>query len=133
MDVVRMPTRTYKNGSARCRIRQTNAIPQHMRDSVRELCCLEVPEIDQGKGFATSLLHRICREADAALVILVLWPQPFGEHIAMSRDQLVEWYARAFGFQTIQPKPLLMARMPGGTPRVLSLQPTAAAAYEATQ
>lgn len=127
-----METRDHRVGPASCRVRQTNAVPQHMRAGVRELCCLEVPAGEQRKGYATTLVHKVCREADAAGIVLILWPQPWGDNIAMSRAQLAEWYAREFGFQAIQPEPLLMARMVGSTPRLLSVQPVAVAAKEAT-
>ena len=55
--------------------------------------------------------------------MLVLWPQPYGDDIAMSRDQLQAWYEREFGFAVVQPEPLMMARQPGGTPRLLRLNP----------
>ena len=116
-------------GPASCRVRQTNAVPPEMRAGIRELCCLEVPAGEQGKGYATSLVHKVCREADAAGIVLVLWPQPWGDNIALSRQQLIDWYAGAFGFQVIQAEPVLMARMVGATPRLLALKPAAAAAY----
>lgn len=119
-----METRDHKVGAATCRVRRTNAVPVHMREGIREVAALEVPAREQGKGYATTLMHKVCREADAAGVVLLLWPQPFGDHIAMSRDQLADWYARSFGFQVIQDEPVLMARMPGSTPRLLGLNPT---------
>lgn len=100
-----------------------------MREGIRELASLEVPAAEQGKGYATSLLHKVCREADAAGIVLVLWPQPFGDHIALSRTQLIDWYARSFGFSVIQPDPVLMARLPGATPRMLRLNPTVEALH----
>ncbi len=123
-----METKDHRVGPATCRVRQTNALPAHMRDGTRELCSLQVPVAEQGKGYATSLVNKVCRDADAAGIVLVLWPQPFGQHIALSRGQLEEWYARAFGFQRIQPEPVLMARPPGATPRFLELKPVARAA-----
>lgn len=118
-----METKDHRVGAATCRVRQTNALPERMRARTRELCCLEVPAAEQGKGYATTLLHKVCRDADAAGIVLVLWPHPFGDNIAMSRDQLEAWYGRAFGFQRIQHDPVLMARMPGATPRMLTLNP----------
>lgn len=118
-----METKDHRVGPARCRIRQATGLPERMRARTRELCCLEVPAGEQGKGYATTLVHKVCREADAANIVLVLWPQPFGENVALSRDQLEAWYSRAFGFQRIQHDPVLMARMPGATPRMLTLNP----------
>lgn len=120
-----METRDHKVGAATCRVRRTNAVPAQMRDGIREVAALEVPVGEQGKGYATTLMHKVCREADAAGIVLVLWPQPFCDHISMTRDELVDWYGRAFGFQLIQEEPVqLMARMPGATPRLLALNPT---------
>jgi N-acetylglutamate synthase-like GNAT family acetyltransferase len=119
-----METKDHKVGAATCRVRRTNAVPATMREGIREVACLQVPASEQGKGYATSLMHSVCREADAAGIVLVLWPQPFGDHIAMGKTQLIDWYARTFGFQVIQPDPVLMARMPGSTPRLLRLNPT---------
>lgn len=119
-----METRDHKVGAATCRVRCTNAVPASMRHGIREVTSLQVPAAEQGKGYATTLMHSVCREADAANIVLVLWPQPFGDDVALSRGQLVDWYSRTFGFQVIQPDPVLMARMPGATPRLLRLNPT---------
>lgn len=119
-----METGPRKVGAATCRVRRTNAVPLEMREGIREVAALEVPAAEQGKGYATSLMHKVCREADAAGIVLVLWPQPWGDNIAMGRMQLIDWYARTFGFQTIQPDPVLMARLPHATPRMLRLNPT---------
>lgn len=127
-----MDTRTYTLGPASCRVRRTQAVPAHMREHVRELAALQVPAAEQGKGYATTLVHKVCRDADEAGVVLLVWPQPFGD-VAMSREQLQAWYARAFGFQVLQPEPLLMARPVDGTPRVLALTPAAGAAFTAAR
>lgn len=50
------------------------------------------------------------------LLILV---QPT-EDSDLGRSQLAAWYAREFGFAPIQAEPMLMARMPGSTPRLLT-------------
>lgn len=125
-----METGNRKLGPATCRIRQTVAVPAHMRDKVRELASLEVPASEQRKGLATALVHNVCAEADESGIVLLLWPKPWGESQAMTEQQLVDWYSRTFGFQQIQPEPLLMARQPGSTPRMLELRPTARAAME---
>lgn len=118
-----MKTGTRTSGHAACRVRHTNAVPASMRADIREVCGVEVPAEHQGQGHATALMHKVCSEADAASIVLVLWPQPWGDNIALSRDQLIEWYASTFGFQVIQPEPVLMARMVGATPRRLKLNP----------
>lgn len=97
--------------------------------NLRELAELQCTE--QRKGFATTLVHAVCREADKHGIVLMLAPQPFGDHIAMSKDQLVDWYAREFGFMEFQASPLLMARLPGATPSKLVLKPLDASLYQA--
>lgn len=119
-----MPTGERKVGAATCRVRQFTAVPVHLRDHTREVVNLETKAEEQGKGYATTLMHKVCREADAANMVLVLTPQPYGDNINLSEQQLAEWYARSFGFQVIQVEPMvLMARMPGSTPRMLQLNP----------
>ena len=123
----RMKTGPRRVGAATCIIRKTNAVPLHMRDGTRELAKLETHADSQNRGYATSLMHQVCREADAARVVLVLWPQPFGDNIALSKAQLAEWYAKEFGFVEIQPEPLLMAR------QVQAVRPVSFAAWESIQ
>lgn len=122
-----MNNKNYAVGPATCRLRRSNALPPHMRERTREVCCLRVPAAEQGKGYATTLMHTVCRKADAEALVLILWPQPFGD-IALSAAQLESWYAREFGFQRLQADPVLLARMPGATPRQLALKPVARAA-----
>lgn len=128
-----METKDHRVGPASCRIRQTNAVPERMRGRIREVCCVEVPAAEQNKGYATTLLHKVCREADEHNVVLVIWPHPFGDNISLSKGQLIDWYRERFGFQCIQPEPYLMARMPGATPRILSLNPISEAVYKEKQ
>lgn len=90
-----------------------------MRTQTRELSALEVPVESRRAGHATALMHDVCSEADEAGITLVLFVQPFNDP-DMSRAQLAAWYARSFGFVPIQAEPMLMARMPGSTPRMLT-------------
>jgi hypothetical protein len=130
-----MPTGERRVGPARLRVRQCTALPERMRAKTREIVDVETPFAEHGKGYATTLLHKVCREADAAGLVLVLSPQPYGDNIDLSKDQLIDWYERSFGFAIIQHQPMmLMARMPGATPRLLSLNPvTEALQKEKTQ
>jgi N-acetylglutamate synthase-like GNAT family acetyltransferase len=118
-----MDTKTHRVGPASVRIRKCNAVPLDMREGTREVACLQVPSRLQNRGYATTLMYKVCREADAAGIVLVLWPQPFGDHMALGRTQLAEWYAARFGFVEVQPEPLMMARQPGTTPKMLALNP----------
>ncbi len=130
-----MPTGERRVGPASLRVRQCVALPLHMRTNTREVVNLETDAAEQHKGYATTLMHKVCREADAAGMVLVLSPQPWGDNINLSQGQLIDWYQRSFGFQPIQTEPMvLMARMPGSTPRLLSLKPvTQALQKEKTQ
>lgn len=117
-----MKTGPRKVGAATCRVRQCNALPEAMRQKTREVASLEVPFAEQGKGYATTLMHAVCREADEANLVLVLTPCPFGDNTRLSTDELVAWYERDFGFSQIQKDPVtLLARLPGATPRTLEL------------
>lgn len=96
--------------SATCNLVVSAALPVAMRKAVRELHDLRVPEQDRSKGYATQLLHDVCREADEHnLTLMLCVAEPMW---------LIAWYSR-FGFQPIQAAPVLMARMPGSTPRTL--------------
>ena len=100
-----------------------------MREQTREITRLACSRYEQGKGAATRLLEQVCDEADEAGITLVLWPRPYGDDIALSQSQLIDWYARRFGFIQVQPEPPLMARMPGATPHMLTVAASAAALY----
>ena len=130
-----MPTGERRVGPASLRVRQCAALPLHMRAKTREIVDVETAFEEQGKGYATTLMHKVCREADAAGLVLVLSPQPWGDNINLSQDQLIAWYERGFGFAVIQHTPMtMMARMPGATPRLLQLNPvTEALQKEKTQ
>jgi len=126
-----VPTGERKVGPARCRVRQCTALPERMRPKTREVVDVEVPFGEQGKGYATTLLHKVCREADAAALVLVLSPQPFGDNINLGKEQLEQWYERSFGFSVIQRSPMvLMARLPHATPRMFKLQPVTEALFK---
>lgn len=106
-------------GDASLTIGVCTAIPPDMRAQVRELSSLYVPREKRHEGQATKLMHDVCHEADKAVITLLVFPGPY-EDADMGRSQLIEWYAREFGFALIQADPPLMARMPGSTPRRLS-------------
>jgi hypothetical protein len=112
-----METKTHTLGPASCRVRQTAAVPVSLRESTRELAALTVLACQRNKGFATSLVHKVCREADRAGIVLMLWPKPWGDSAGLSQSQLIDWYGREFGFVQIQPEPPLMARQPGAKGR----------------
>jgi hypothetical protein len=100
-----------------------------MRDQTREVAHLHCERESQNHGEATRLMHQVCEEADKANITLVLWAKPYGDDIALSQTQLIDWYAKRFGFQLIQQDPPLMARMPGATPQMLTVAASAVALY----
>lgn len=126
-----MPTGERVVGKvARLRVRQTDAVPVAMRGRVREVVDVEVDAAHQNKGYATRLMNKTCEEADAANVVLLLWPFPYGEDQALTENQLVEWYNRSFGFAVIQTNPILMARMPNSKPVVMRLNKVTEGIYK---
>jgi hypothetical protein len=126
-----MKTGPRSVGAASLRIRQCPALPAAMQKTTREIVNLETTFAEQGKGYATTLMHKVCREADAAGLVLVLSPQPWGDNMNLSKQQLEDWYARSFGFCVIQTVPMtLMARMINGTPQALQLTPVTEAIYK---
>lgn len=126
-----MKTGDRSVGPAKLRVRQCPALPPALQKTTREIVNVETPFAEQGKGYATTLMHKVCREADAANLVLVLTPQPYGDNINLSKQQLEEWYARSFGFHVIQREPMtLMARMVNGTPQALQLTPVTEALYK---
>jgi N-acetylglutamate synthase-like GNAT family acetyltransferase len=100
----------------------STAVPVKMRRDIRELHNLFVPEADRGNGYGAQLLHDVCREADEHKLTLLLAVD------ADKIESMVPWYTR-WGFQPIQAKPLLMARMCGSTPRILKPLAQAIEAY----
>ena len=126
-----MKTGDRSVGPAKLRVRQCSALPPALQKTTRELVNVETPFSEQGKGYATTLIHKVCREADKAGLVLVLTPQPYGDNINLSKQQLEDWYARSFGFHVIQREPMtLMARMVNGTPQALQLTPVTEALYK---
>lgn len=105
--------------SASLQVRECEALPAHMRDSTREVVALEVPEADRRRGYARELMERTVAEADAAGLLLIIVPAPYGDAEAMSREQLAQWYCRRFGFRAIQHEPLILARQPLPPARML--------------
>ena len=126
-----MKTGPRSVGAASLRIRQCPTLPPALQKNTREIVNLETTFAEQGKGYATTLMHKVCREADAVGLVLVLSPQPWGDNINLSNQQLEDWYARSFGFCVIQTVPMtLMARMINGTPKLLELTPINEALYK---
>lgn len=123
----RLDTKRYRVGHCYAQVIKCEGVPKHMQPHTREVTGLYTQELERGKGYATTLMHKICRDADACNIVLLLEPKPFGDE-GLSESYLIGWYEATFGFNVIQSAPtVLMARMPGSTPRLLELTPTARA------
>ena len=106
------------HGAASARIRLCPGLGPKLQASTRELCDLRVPQEQQWRGHASALLREVCKEADAAGVMLVLFVDPFDT--GLPADNLAAWYGR-HGFAEIQAEPVkMMASQIGATPRMLS-------------
>lgn len=100
-----------QHGPATLKLSFNTTVPANLRGGVLELSHLITPDQHRRKGYASLLLQKVCAEADEAGKVLLLMPKPY-DVPAMSRDELEDFYQR-FGFQTIQQRPVLMARRPG--------------------
>jgi len=123
---VNVGARNHEGASLQVRI--SMALPKHMRDRTRELTKIHTAAEFQRQGYATQLVLNACEEADRDGITLVLWPRPYGDDIALSQAMLIRWYER-FGFQVIQPDPVLMARPPGVLVQQLNVSASAVALY----
>lgn len=113
-------------GGASLRLRVPKGLPEHMQINMREVVELKTAANLRKRGYATTLMHSVCREADRHGRILLLYPKAFHleEGVGLDDGQLHDWYTRSFGFMPIQANPILMARMVGATPQAtLKLNP----------
>lgn len=106
--------KTITHGHATCKLGYSQAIPAHLRGNMLEISSLEVPAEHQNKGHARDLIAEICQNADNDRMCLMVMVEPFGA--GLDQVALADWYARRFGFFSIQDSPaLLMVRMPYAT------------------
>lgn len=106
--------RTHKAASLRIAIAE--CLPEDMRAGTREIVSLA--STNPRKGYATTLLWTVCSEADAARVVLILFPRPFGDG-ALGDEKLEHFYGK-FGFVVVQREPaVMMARSPDTVRRVV--------------
>jgi hypothetical protein len=104
--------RTHKSASLRVAIAES--LPVEFWERTREI--VAVQSTDQGRGEATALLWRTCREADEAELALIVKPEPFADGLSMV--QLLKFYAK-FRFVPIQQQPcVLLARRPERVVRI---------------
>lgn len=101
--------RTYGNSSLR--LTMCAAVPKEMQNRVREITSLYTKEGSRGKGSASRLMQKTCKEADNSEIVLIISPKPFDAD-GLDAEALTSFYAR-HGFMQIQEAPLLMARQNG--------------------
>lgn len=100
-----------QHGPATLKLSFNTTVPANLRGGVLELTHLFVPDQHRGHGYASLLLQKVRAEADEAGKVLLLMPRPYDDQ-PMDRDALIAFYQR-IGFETIQERPVLMARRPG--------------------
>lgn len=86
-------------GDATCYLRFSQAVPVHLRQTIREVYDVKVPKGMRGKGSGTRLIKAICAEADHADKVLILLPL----------EDKIKWYT-SLGFEQIQDSPPIMMR-----------------------
>lgn len=96
--------------SASITVSVTDAVPERMRENVREVSHVFVPAEDRRQHLATALMNLVCQEADANGITLILTVDPYDTG-GPSAEELQTWYAQ-FGFRELQDSPngQIMAR-----------------------
>lgn len=104
------------HGAASLRLSHNPHVPAHLRGGLLEISHVQTINTARQRGQASLLLQKVCAEADAAGMVLLLRPLPYDD-APMDRAQLMDWYSR-FGFDVIQTHPVtLMARSAGAQQR----------------
>lgn len=78
-------------------------------DKCRMVSHVETDPRHRGKGHATHMMRKVCQQADAVGLSLVLEPKPYDDE-PMDRNALESFYTR-LGFMRIQDDPVLMVRI----------------------
>ena len=89
------------------------------RLGAREIHSLHTDIDKRRRGHATALMSRVLAAMDRENLVAILVVGPYGVETTdrMDAAALAEWYARGFGFMTIQRQPAwMMARIPGAKP-----------------
>lgn len=102
-------TEVFSNEHSRCIVATTKAIPEHMRERVREVSKVVTEPAYRQQGYGTQLMQQVCDYADTENFVLILHPSP--EANTIKKDKLMSWYKR-FGFIKTQDDPPMMARAP---------------------
>lgn len=105
-------------------VTECTAVPEAMRERVREIVSFYVPAEDRRHKLGTMLLNMTCQEADANGITLLLTARAQEPDEGPTDAQLIAFYER-FGFTQLQMSPtgMLMARQVREAPRVLNPTP----------
>ncbi len=102
----------YSNEYAKCRVSESQDLPQEMRFRVREVSKVWTDPDHRKNGYATELMKSVCEDADLENMVLMLGVRTFDHSSGVGNSKLIEWYKR-FGFIVTQKEPIvLMARAP---------------------
>lgn len=94
------------------RICTPEGYPPDVQRMAREIIeVYTLPEL-RGQGFAKELMEKVCAEADASAMALLIHVEPSDE--TTEKIRLQKFYAK-FGFAVFQSEPLLMCRTPKGS------------------
>jgi GNAT superfamily N-acetyltransferase len=107
---------TVELGQARLTIEICGLVAPELRSALREIVEVWTEPGARGLGHAGALMRAVCEQADQAGISLMVMPEAYaegGQAATLDDAALAAWYARAFGFFTLQTKPrLLMLRLP---------------------
>jgi GNAT superfamily N-acetyltransferase len=109
----------------------SQAVPEHMRERVREISHLFTKPEARGQRLATALLNFVCQEADANGMTLILTARPSDDDGA-PEDVLLKWYAK-FGFRQLQDSEngIILGRQVHEKPRLVQPNVVGASVREA--
>jgi hypothetical protein len=69
-------------GAASCRVNMPKVVPAHMKNRMREITEVKTAPDKRGQGYATTLMHKICHEADQ-----MGFPAPVDGHRRTRRER----------------------------------------------
>ena len=100
----------YTVGKASCNLSTFDQGPEKVRNATKVLTHLYVEPEHRRQGHASKLLSKLGREADEAMVAILLEPNAYDDG-EMTQEQLIAFY-KQFGFIELQKEPYLMVRIP---------------------
>lgn len=105
---MRIGPRTY--GAASCKINFCEVLPNRRHD-LRELTHVWCDPAKREQGQASEMMQKLCDEADAKLMVLLLSAKPYGDDKGPDVEGLKKFYSK-FGFRSLPGEENAMARPP---------------------